>query len=81
MKLVSIAPIAVPSGYIMRNKMIPVTGKNFHGFTKGSKKVDELLLFFPVEQSPSFEIYSYFICNVAAYYLNNWKGMPSKHIL
>lgn len=46
-----------------------------------SKKVDELLLFFPVKQSPSFEIYSYFICNVAVYYINNGKGVPCKHIL
>lgn len=81
MKLVSIAPVVVPSGYIMWNKTIPVTGKNSCGFTKASKKVDELLLFFPVKQSPSFEIYSYFICNVAVYYINNGKGVPCKHIL
>lgn len=55
-----------------------VTGKKSHDFTKGSKKICELLLFFPVKQFPNFEIQLFYLqCS----YLISWKGMPCKHIL
>lgn len=79
-QLVSVAPVTVPSVCIMWNKIIPVTGKNSHGFTNGSQWLAAFFFFSLLNDLPVFGICSPFICNVAVNCWNNWKGMPCKHI-